>query len=192
MEETPNEKPLRESVQVDEKNRLDKLVISEFRESIKENYTGIICPTCNRLAKEDKVKLNKKMCLALLHILKYYRYTENVSILDYFDVRNLFYDNPEFIFTVKKLEYWDLVEAKGEIVNGNFVKEKNMFRISENGIKFAQREVGIPIYAVLYDKKVRGHQLNPNKTIDEILKLSSDLYENVLSPDYLIRYPFYF
>ena len=65
----------------------DKLKISEFRETVKGDYKGKICPTCNRLAKEKKVKLNKSLCLSLLHVLKHYRYTENMDTLDYFNAK---------------------------------------------------------------------------------------------------------
>lgn len=185
MEQKNENDLLRESVQVDEKEKLDKLKITEFRESIKGDYTGKICPICNLLVKEKKIKLNKKLCLSLIHILKYYRHTENIEILDYFDANELFlWQNCTLKRDLHKLLYWDLVEAKGKMVDGVFEKEKDMYRISSNGIKFAQREVGIPIYAVVYGSKVRGHQLNPNKTIDEILNVNSQTYEQLLSPEF--------
>ena len=165
----------------------DKLKISEFRESIKGDYKGKICPTCNRLAKEKKVKLNKSLCLSLLHALKHYRYTEGIDTLDYFNMRELFSDNKHFIADFPKLQYWDLIEAKGELVDGVFQKERNMFRISENGIKYAQREIAVPIYAILYDGAVEGHQLKPYATIEEILGVNSGEYENLLDPNYLIQ-----
>ena len=165
----------------------DKLKISEFRESIKGDYTGKICPTCNRLAKEKKVKLNKSLCLSLLHALKYYRYTENIDALDYFNVRELFSENKHFISDFAKLQFWDLIEAKGKLVDGVFQKERNMFRISENGIKYAQREIAVPIYAIIYDGAVEGHQLQPYATIEEILGVNSGEYENFLDPNYLIQ-----
>lgn len=165
----------------------DKLKISEFRESIKGDYKGKVCPTCNRLAKEKKVKLNKSLCLSLLHVLKYYRYTENIDTLDYFNVRELFAENKHFVIDFPKLQYWDLVEAKGHLVDGVFQRERNMYRISENGIKYAQREIAVPIYAVLYDGIVEGHQLTPYATIDEILDIDADEYNNLLDPNYLIQ-----
>lgn len=165
----------------------DKLKITEFRESIKGDYKGKLCPTCNRMAREQKRKISPTHCLALLHILKYYRFTENVDILDYFNVRELFAENRELLIDFQKLTYWDLIEAKGKIVNGVFRRETNKYRISENGIKFAQREVAIPIYAIVYDGVVEGHQLQPYATIEEILKIDSEQYENLMDANTLIR-----
>jgi len=166
----------------------DKLKITEFRESIKGDFEGKICPTCNRLAREEKVELSKANCLALLHILKYYRYAENAhTILDYFNEDEMFSENEKFLQDFAKLEFWDLIEAKGELVDGAFIKEPKMYRISENGIKFAQREIAVPLNAILYDGKVEGHQLQPYATINEILGVNTDEYESLLDPDYLIQ-----
>ena len=165
----------------------DKLKISEFRETVKGDYKGKICPTCNRLAKEKKVKLNKSLCLSLLHVLKHYRYTENMDTLDYFNAKELFAENNHFSIDFPKLTYWDLIESKGELIDGVFHKERNMYRISENGIKYAQREIAVPIYAILYDGIVEGHQLKPYATIDEILEIDSEEYNQLLSADYLIQ-----
>lgn len=164
----------------------DKLKISEFRESIKGDYKGKICPTCNRIAREQKRKISPMNCLALLHILKYYRYTANIDTLDYFNSRELFADNKEIMIDFQKLTYWDLIEAKGKIVDGVFRKEINKYRISDNGIKFAQREIAIPIYAIVYDGIVEGHQLQPYATIDEILKINSEQYDKLMDSNYLI------
>ena len=165
----------------------DKLKITEFRESIKGDYKGKICPTCYRIAKEKKVRLNQSLCLSLLHILKYYRYTENVTTLDYFNSKELFAENSQFLIDFAKLTYWDLIEAKGNLVDGVFRREKNMYRISENGIKYAQREIAVPIYAILYDGVVEGHQLTPYATINEILNVDAEQYNNLLDANYLIQ-----
>ena len=165
----------------------DKLKISEFRESIKGDFKGKICPTCNRLAKEKKVKLNKDLCLSLLHVLKYYRYTENVDTLDYFNSKELFAENNHFLIDFPKLAYWDLIEQKGQLIDGVFHKERNMYRISENGIKYAQREIAVPIYAILYDGIVEAHQLTPYATINEILDVDAEQYNNLLDANYLIE-----
>ncbi|NDC95850.1 hypothetical protein EBZ38_14770, partial [bacterium] len=78
-------------------------------------------------------------------------------------------------------------EAKGKIVNGVFRREINRYRISENGIKFAQKEIAIPIYAIVYDGVVEGHQLQPYSTIDQILDINIEQYEKLLSSDFLIE-----
>ena len=80
-----------------------------------------------------------------------------------------------------------MVEAKGKMKKRKgepvFVKETRMYRISENGIKFAQREVAIPITAVVYNNVVKGHQLNPHFTIDKILSDAGIDYDAVIDPN---------
>jgi hypothetical protein len=82
-----------------EENELDSMPIKEdesaeiknvdcgydpitFRKSI-TTIKGKVCPCCGRLAKYYHRKLTATQCLALLHILKWYRYNENsVQIIE--------------------------------------------------------------------------------------------------------------
>ena len=64
-----------------------------------------------------------------------------------------------------------------------FVKNPGWFRISENGIKFAQREIAIPITAIVYNGNVDGHVLNPCETIDKILSDKGIDYNEVINPN---------
>ena len=63
-----------------------------------------------------------------------------------------------------------------------FVKEARMYRISENGIKFAQREVAVPLTAIVYNNVVKGHLINPHATIDRILEDAGYDYDQVVDP----------
>jgi hypothetical protein len=99
----------------------------------------------------------------------------------------MFSKNDHFLDYLSELEYWDLIEAKGELVNGEFIKENNYWRISENGIKFSQREIAVPIYAILYDGVVQGHQLQPYATIDQILEIDDNAYNELLDSNFLIE-----
>jgi hypothetical protein len=67
-----------------------------------------------------------------------------------------------------------------------FVVTKGMFRISENGIKFAQRETAVPMTAVVYNGVVEAHILHPYKTIEEVLQEAGYDYETIIKPDYFI------
>jgi len=159
-----------------------------FLEKLKDSNKSATCPTCGRKAKFYKRKLNAKLCLALVHILKYYRHhPSQPDVLEYFDYTELFKDHPQLKVDFPKLQYWDLVEAKGKMKKRKgepvFVKETRMYRISENGIKFAQREVAVPITAVVYNNVVKGHQLNPHATIDKILSDADYDYDVVIDPN---------
>ena len=161
---------------------------SDFKLKVKNSEHGIICEMCGRKAKEYRRKLNAKMCVALIEVLKYYRHTEGVDTLDYFNMSDLFKDNPKLKNDFQKLQYWDLIEAKGKLIKGNFIKNVGWYRISENGIKFAQREVAVPITALVYNGVVQGHILSPALTIDKILADVGINYEEIINPLNKINY----
>ena len=153
----------------------------EFQKSLKDKSLGIVCPTCGRKAKEYKRKLNAHLCIALLEVLKYYRHNpDNITTLDYFHINDIFSKSPILKIDFPKLQYWDLIEAKGEMKRGNFVKKYGYYRISENGIKFAQREVAVPITAVVYNNIVKGHITHPYMTIDQILSEVGYDYDQIM------------
>lgn len=160
----------------------------EFKMKLKDNNKGCVCPTCGRKAKEYKRRLTSSLCMAMVEILKYYRHTDKVELLDYFHIDDIFKDNPRLKVDFPKLQYWDLIEAKGKMVGGKFVKTYGYYRISENGLKFAQREVAVPIFAIVYNNVVQGHQLNPYATIDKILAEDGVDYEMIVNPLNTIRY----
>jgi len=142
----------------------------EFQKSLKDKTSGITCPTCGRKAREYKRKLTAHLCIALLEVLKYYRHNpENVTTLDYFHINDVLGGSPLLKVDFQKLQYWDLIEAKAKMVRGRVVKTYGYYRISENGIKFAQREIAVPITAVVYNNVVKGHITQPYMTIDQIL-----------------------
>lgn len=171
-----------------------------FRKSI-NTIKGKVCPCCGRLAKYYHRKLNAKQCLSLLHILKWYRFNENaVEVVDgqevfqFFDISEMFKHNPELKVDFQKLLYWDLIETKGRIVTigkknpkEKVVVSKGFYRISLEGVKFAQRETAIPITAIVYNGKVEAHKLIPYKTIDEIISEAGYIYEDVMNENYLIK-----
>jgi hypothetical protein len=156
----------------EEKNHLESVEQKEFKVSTKSQ----VCPTCGRKAKFTKKKLIGVHCLTLLHIYKWYRHAEHQpDILDYFKYEELF-KSFDFEKYLPELLYWDLVERKGKMISvgkrkpkEKLVFEKGLYRISENGVKFCQREIAIPITALLFNRKVEAHKLFPYKTIDEIL-----------------------
>jgi hypothetical protein len=156
----------------------------DFKQKVKGKQKGIVCPTCGRKAAEYKRKLTAKMCLSLINILKWYRHhPSQPDILEYFHVNELFKSTPELKVDFQKLQYWDLIEAKGRMNKNKFVKNPGWFRISENGIKFAQREIAIPITAIVYNGNVDGHVLNPCETIDKILSDKGIDYNEVINPN---------
>lgn len=165
----------------------ERVADQEFIGKLRNSTKAIECPTCRRKAKFYNRKLNAKLCLALIHIVKYYRHhPSQPDQLDYFDYTELFKEHPKLKVDFPKLQYWDLVEAKGSMKKRKgqevFVKETRMYRISENGIKFAQREVAVPLTAIVYNNVVKGHLINPHATIDQILADAGYDYDQVIDP----------
>ena len=169
-------------------NPFSSEIDNDFKLKVKNSSKFIICETCGRKAKEYKRKLTPKLCVALVEVLKFYRHTEGVDTLDYFHIHELFKENPSLKVDFQKLQYWDLIEAKGKMVKGNFIKNYGWYRISENGIKFAQREVAVPVTAMVYNGIVQGHVLNPAMTIDKILSDAGINYEEIINPLNKISY----
>jgi hypothetical protein len=161
---------------------------SKFQTELKSNKS-VICPTCGRKAREYKRKLTPQLCVALIEVLKWYRHNPNeVSTLDYFELDDIFKDNPKLKVDFSKLQYWDLIEAKGKLVRGKFVKNYGWYRISDNGVKFAQREVAVPVTAIVYNNEVKGHVINPHSTIEQILSEAEIDYDFIIDPKNKIRY----
>lgn len=159
----------------------------EFINQLRNSTKAIECPTCGRKAKFYNRKLSVNLCLALIHIVKYYRHhPSQPDQLDYFDYTELFNEHPKLKVDFPKLQYWDLVEAKGAMKKRKgkdvFVKETRMYRISENGIKFAQREIAVPLTAIVYNNVVKGHLINPHATIDKILADAGYEYDQMIDP----------
>ena len=151
-----------------------------FKSKLKNNTKGVICHTCGRKAKEYRRRLNAQLCISLIEVLKYYRYSPDVETTDFFNVNELFKQNPILKVDFPKLQYWDLVEAQGVVKGQKFIKKSAMYRISENGIKFAQREVGVPLVAIVYNNIVQGHDLSESATIDKILLDAGYSYDEII------------
>ena len=144
-------------------NLLSKDIIEKAKTS-----TGVMCPTCNRNIKAYKRTITPTMAVALIEIYKYYKYAENVTTDDYFKSKDVFFRlDPKMYADYTKLYYWDLIEPEGSHPT-KFIKKRGSWRITENGIKFAQLEIALPKFATIYNKEVSEHE-TPAVMIDEIL-----------------------
>lgn len=168
-----------------------QMTYSEFMKDI--NTTPKTCPTCGSNVRKYKRKLNIDLCLALMEIYKFYRYHESQpDLIDFTDATVIFKNNPRFLAIFKQLLYWDLIEHQQVPVivgkkNPKEVLKKipNMYRLSENGIKFCQREIGVPSTAVLYKGQVIAHILTA-VTLEQILEEYGVVYDELVSPEFQI------
>ena len=54
--------------------------------------------------------------------------------------------------------------------------KRGWYCITENGMKFIQKEIGLPKYAFVYNKKAYEHQTNPYYMITDLIE-NEDLTE---------------
>ena len=54
--------------------------------------------------------------------------------------------------------------------------KKGWYGITDNGMKFIQKEIGLPKYAFVYNKQAHEHQTNPYYMITDLIE-TEDLTE---------------
>jgi len=139
------------------------------------NYIKFVLPIN---AKFTKRRLTRKMCLCLVFIYKHYRYGENVCETDYFPKKVLLQyliNFPQITKSFTDLIYWDLI-APMPTSSSEVKYKRGWYCITENGMKFIQKEIGLPKYAFVYNKKAYEHQTNPYFMINDLID-NEDLNE---------------
>lgn len=141
-------------------------------------YNGVECPSCKRKIKAYKRTITPTMAIALIEMLKFYRYKEGVTLGEYYTKEEFFtYLEPEMYVDYTLLYNWDLIEPQGNHPV-KFIKKRGYWRITDNGIKFALMEVAVPKFAIIYNGEVSEHITTPPLMIDEVLKNAGlDYYE---------------
>lgn len=134
-------------------------------------------------AKYKKIKFTYDMAVCLLFVYKHYRYAENVSITDYFPKRiftqYLKDELPQVIRSFNKLKYWDLIAPMPTSPN-EVIYKKGWYGITENGIAFIQKEIGLPKYAFVWNDFAYEHQTNPYVMITDLI--TEDELDELLKP----------
>ena len=148
---------------------------------------GTICSCCGNKIKLYRRTITYNMAICILYMLKFYRYSEKAQEYQYYTKKDFFSElissgNEYVLENFTKLKYWDIIAPMptGKKVNGKIVHKKGYFSLTENGVKFAQREIGLPKYAFVYNDQVNHHSTNDFiYSIDDIL--TSEIYESIIS-----------
>ena len=148
---------------------------------------GTICACCGNKVKLYRRTITYDMAICILYMLKFYRYSEKAEDYQYYTKEDFFSElissgNEYVLGNFTKLKYWDIIAPMptGKKVNGKIVHKKGYFSLTENGVKFAQREIGLPKYAFVYNDQVNHHSTNDFiYSIDDIL--TSEIYESIMS-----------
>lgn len=137
--------------------------------------------------KDDKLIIRRELTLdlaiCLVYVYKHYRYSElNVKITDYFPKKILLQylsEHTQITRNFKRLKYWDLITPM-PISPTEIKYKKGWYGITENGIAFVQKEIGLPKYAFVYNDYAFEHQTNPYVMITDLIK--EDDLELILKP----------
>lgn len=150
---------------------------------IKKNAKkGTVCQCCGNPAKVLTHKLDFKKAIALLEIIKFYRHSEKAEQEKYYSKDEFFEgileEYGELFEGYEELHYWDLLSRMPTHPTKVIYKE-GYFGITENGIKFAQREVGVPQTAYSYNGEIEGYE-SDFITIEKIINDAGLDYEELI------------
>jgi len=165
------------------------LLIDEINRLKKEAKTskGAICGCCGQKAKLYKRELTPNMCISLLYMLKFYRHSPDAVDFQYYTKEDFFGKDivndksNKLLIDFDKLKFWDLITPMPTHPDKVVIK-KGYYSLSENGIKFAQRELGIPKHCFVYNGEVDSHTTE-FITIDDVLKASGFDYNEIIKID---------
>ena len=123
-----------------------------------------------------KKTLTIRLAICLVYIYKYYKYS-GAELTDYFKKKDLLIHLQKYEKTTRffhHLKYWDLICQKPTHPT-KVIYQKGYYGITENGIKFIQREIGLPKFAYVYNDFAYSHKPVPVMITDLIPE--SDLIE---------------
>jgi len=165
----------------------EKITLKEECERIKKdahNSKGTICGCCGQKVQLYKRTLTPQMAICLMYMLKFYRHSEKAVELHYYTKKDFFFeimDKKKLKYIVNdftKLKYWDLI-APMPTSPDKIIYKKGYYALTENGIKFTQREIGVPKHAFIYNDMVDSHSTE-FVTIDDLLKPTGITYEEFM------------
>lgn len=151
----------------------------------KEAKTGTVCNCCGQEAKIVTHTLDWKKALSLIEIYKYFRHSPDAKESEYYSTEHYFGEDQgeyaEIFADYQSLHFWDLIArmpTRPDIV----VYKDGWNTITENGIKFVQREVGVPKTAYSYNGEIDGYE-SDFTTIEDLLKEVDLDYNEMIKVD---------
>ena len=141
----------------------------------------------NKPQKPKDVKLKRKeltqnMIICLLFTYKHYKYS-NCKMTDYFPKKTLLQylkDFPNITRKFHQLKYWDLIQQMPTSPN-EVIYKKGWYGITENGVAFIQKEIGMPKHAFVHNDFAYEHNPNPYVMITDFFE-DEEALEELLKP----------
>lgn len=151
----------------------NKKTYKEAERIKKEANEGTVCRCCGSICKVETHKLDFKSALAMIEILKFYRHNPNADENGYYTSKDFFAhidDEYKELFedVVDELHYWSLL-MRMPTRPDKVVYKKGWYGITEEGIKFAQLEIGIPRTCYSYNGENDGFE-SDFVTAEDLLK----------------------
>jgi hypothetical protein len=133
-------------------------------------------------AKYTRKEITRDMAICLVFMYKHYRYSEDVKVTDYFPKKVLLqylksYRNITRNF--HKLKYWDLITPMPTSPT-EVIYKRGWYGITDNGIAFIQKEIGMPKYAFVWNDFAYEHQTNPYVMITDLI--ADDELDELIKP----------
>ena len=174
---------MKETNQTEEKAITDIKELNKLQQELINKSDGkFIKPTKPEGAKYIRKQLTRNLALCLIYVYKHYRYADNVKDTDYFAKKTLLYYLKDFPHITRKfhyLKYWDLIHQMPTSPN-EVIYKKGWYGITENGVAFIQKEIGMPKNAFVYNDFAYEHNPNPYVMITDLV--SEKELEELLNP----------
>ena len=143
---------------------------------------GTVCQCCGSEAKLITHTLDFKKAISLLEIIKFYRHNEKAEQNNYYTKEEFFEgvldEYSELFEGFETLHLWDLI-ARMPTHPTKVIYKEGYYGITENGIKFAQREVGVPKTAYSYNGEIESYE-SDFITIEKIINDAGLNYDELI------------
>jgi ribosomal protein L34E len=143
---------------------------------------GTTCRCCGNKAILNTLELNLQMCISLIEIVKFYRHNPDADESKYYTKEDFFAGNieeyGELFENFELLHHWDLL-SRMPTRPDKVVYKDGWYGITENGIKFVQREIGVPKTCYAYNGETDSFE-SDFVTIEEILSDAGLKYEDLI------------
>lgn len=142
--------------------------VLKVQEKLKDT-DGYIRPHIPEGTKLTEVVFTRDMALALVFIYRFYKFHPQAKEGQYYPKKDLFAEMKQNLgkeMTSKitrsfmRLKYWDCIvpmpTSKDEVIY-----KKGWWGITDNGVKFIQKDIGLPKYAEVYNDFAYNHRIIP-------------------------------
>ena len=160
--------------------------VRKVQEKLKETK-GYVKPPIPEGATKTKVTFTRDMALALVFVYRFYKFHPQAKEGQYYPKKDLFAEmkqnlgkemTDKITRSFMRLKYWDCLVPMPTSPD-EVIYKKGWWGITDNGIKFIQKDIGLPKYAYVYNDFAYDHEivplmitdLVPEKELKELLSL---------------------